>query len=428
MDIRRQSKILRTAIGFVGVALLQLNCALVNAADDFPLSVFDTVPGTHIITAGIGLESTPPDTITFSIPAGASVEQVLLYWEGYMDSSTPPGNPGDNQITVNSNDVVGELIGGPVVLGGSNQYSSYAYRADITSLGLVSAGSNNLTITNMDFDDVNDGAGVLVIIHDGSDLAEISVREGNDYAYSGATGDLQVTVAQVFYFTPSIDERTANLELFFASVYGAFSGGGDRPTAIEVTVGANPPLVYNNLLDSVDGDEWDTISLPITVPANEDQLKVQAFSEDRVPTNNNPASFHWLTAGLAITPPPPPGGEGCTPGFWKNTEKHLPAWVGYYTPTTPFSDVFENAFPGLDLAQVLRAKGGGLNALGRHTVAALLNGANSDISYGMTDADVIAAFNAVYPGSKNEYTELKNEFAAANESGCPINGKTAPAD
>ncbi len=120
-----------------------------------------------------------------------------------------------------------------------------------------------------------------------------------------------------------------------------------------------------------------------------------------------------------------PGDAGCTPGFWKNTRKHRPAWVGY-APGDLFSSVFENAFAGKTLKQVLKAKGGGLNALGRHTVAALLNGANSDINYGMSDAEVIAAFNEVYPGTKAEYTALKNEFADDNERGCPINGKTAP--
>jgi hypothetical protein len=120
-----------------------------------------------------------------------------------------------------------------------------------------------------------------------------------------------------------------------------------------------------------------------------------------------------------------PGDAGCTPGFWKNTRKHLPAWVGY-APGDLFSSVFEDAFPGKTLKQVLKGKGGGLIALGRHTVAALLNGANWEINYGMSDAEVIAAFNEVYPGTKAEYTALKNEFADDNERGCPINGKTAP--
>jgi hypothetical protein len=37
--------------------------------------------------------------------------------------------------------------------------------------------------------------------------------------------------------------------------------------------------------------------------------------------------------------------------------------------------VFEDAFPNQSLVQVLRRTGGGLDALDRHAVAALLNGA-----------------------------------------------------
>ena len=80
------------------------------------------------------------------------------------------------------------------------------------------------------------------------------------------------------------------------------------------------------------------------------------------------------------------------------------------------------------MRDVLKAQGGGINALGRHTVAALLNTANSDISYDLTTSQVIDDFNAVYPGTKSEYNAQKRIFSAANESGCPINGKTAPGD
>ena len=37
---------------------------------------------------------------------------------------------------------------------------------------------------------------------------------------------------------------------------------------------------------------------------------------------------------------------------------------------------FDDAFPGMTLLEVLSQGGGGLNALGRHTVAALLNAAS----------------------------------------------------
>ena len=74
------------------------------------------------------------------------------------------------------------------------------------------------------------------------------------------------------------------------------------------------------------------------------------------------------------------GGEGCTPGYWKQ-KQHFDSWADPYDPTDLFSDHFENAFPGMTLLEVLGNGGGGLNALGRHTVAALLNSANSGVSF-----------------------------------------------
>ncbi len=118
---------------------------------------------------------------------------------------------------------------------------------------------------------------------------------------------------------------------------------------------------------------------------------------------------------------PPAGGEGCTPGYWKQ-EQHFDSWTAPYAPATLFSAVFEDAFPGLTLLQVLSLQGGGLNALGRHTVAALLNGASGGVSYDLAAAQVIAEFNALYPSAdKDSYEALKNTFATFNEQGCPLN-------
>jgi hypothetical protein len=73
------------------------------------------------------------------------------------------------------------------------------------------------------------------------------------------------------------------------------------------------------------------------------------------------------------------------------------------------------------MVEVADGNGGGLVALGRHTVAAVLNAANPEVSYDMTPQQVIDAFNAVYPGSKGDYETLKNEFEEFNEQGCPLN-------
>lgn len=117
--------------------------------------------------------------------------------------------------------------------------------------------------------------------------------------------------------------------------------------------------------------------------------------------------------------PPPTGTQGCTPGYWKQTQ-HFDSWTAPYTPNTLFDDVFDNAFPGKTLLQVLGLGGGDLNALGRHTVAALLNAsAGSGVDYGMSAATIIADFNAAF--ASGQYDALKNQYEAWNERGCNLN-------
>ncbi len=118
------------------------------------------------------------------------------------------------------------------------------------------------------------------------------------------------------------------------------------------------------------------------------------------------------------TPPPPPGGQGCTPGYWKQSQ-HYDSYPAPYAYNTLFSSVFENAFSGKTFQQVMATGGGGLNALGRHTVAALLNAASGGVDYDLTPQEVIDGFNAVYPGG--DYEAQKNIFANFNEQGCPLN-------
>ncbi|OHA88893.1 MAG: hypothetical protein A3B03_00840 [Candidatus Zambryskibacteria bacterium RIFCSPLOWO2_01_FULL_42_41] len=109
--------------------------------------------------------------------------------------------------------------------------------------------------------------------------------------------------------------------------------------------------------------------------------------------------------------------EGCSPGYWKQSQ-HFDDWTAPYTPSKKFSTVFENAFPNKSLLQVLNQGGGGLNALGRQTVAALLNAANPDIDFAYTVAEVINMFNAVYPGG--DYETLKDLFEEQNTIFCPL--------
>lgn len=115
------------------------------------------------------------------------------------------------------------------------------------------------------------------------------------------------------------------------------------------------------------------------------------------------------------------GGEGCTPGYWKQTQ-HFDSWVGY-TQNQLFSSVFVNAFPGKTLLEVISTGGNTAGeALGRHAVAALLNAAaGSGVSYDLTTAQVIAGFNAAWGGTKNQMNAQKDIFAGFNQQGCPLN-------
>jgi hypothetical protein len=118
-------------------------------------------------------------------------------------------------------------------------------------------------------------------------------------------------------------------------------------------------------------------------------------------------------------PPPPPALEGCTPGYWKQSQ-HFNAWVGY-APADSFQAVFGRPVAGT-LLDALNANGGGLNALRRHAVAALLNASNPSVDPDPaidTTAEVIAAFQAAY--DSGDYETTKNMFEASNEAGCPLN-------
>jgi hypothetical protein len=387
--------------------------------------------GTGFVAAGVGLEDKLPHAITFTVPTGATVKQVLFYWEG----QTPENGAVDVQFKINGIDVTATDPGGtsaapnriasPVYFyttpGGQIIYS-LAYRYDITALNLVGPGANSLTIAGLDgFDFVNDGAGVMVIYEEsGKPLSHIDLRDGLDLAFINFPSPRDATVLQEFTFPASDKPRQATLAMFFSSVSGIISGSGtDRPSSIEVTVGG-VTTKYSNLLKSNDGQEWDTQNIPVAIPAGETKLSVQAFSRDDLSTGNLPASFFWLAAGLSIAEKPPESGEGCTPGYWKQPH-HFGNWPAPYKPNMLFADVFENAFPGMTLLQVLQQGGGGLIALGRHTVAALLNGASDYVNYGLTAGEVIQQFNQVFPSStKNGYQALHTMFADLNERKCPL--------
>jgi hypothetical protein len=151
------------------------------------------------------------------------------------------------------------------------------------------------------------------------------------------------------------------------------------------------------------------------------EASVSGKYESTTVTDSDPA---WVIC-------PPRGDEGCTPGYWKQPH-HFDSWVGYQ-PNDTFEEVFtrmitvrwgapgERPHPVGDptLLQALQARGGGINALARHAVAALLNAANPGVNSMYTVGEVIGMFQAAFDSGDFETT--KNTLMEANEFGCPLN-------
>ena len=130
------------------------------------------------------------------------------------------------------------------------------------------------------------------------------------------------------------------------------------------------------------------------------------------------------TTTTGTTETQPPGGGGCTPGYWKN---HTEDWVGY-TPGQTVGSVFSNAGSlgsGTLLAALKDGGGSSLTAakalLIHHAVAALLNSTHPDVDYAFTTAQVIAWTSDMLTSTdRDAILGLKNLFDAENNRGCTV--------
>ena len=115
-------------------------------------------------------------------------------------------------------------------------------------------------------------------------------------------------------------------------------------------------------------------------------------------------------------------GDGCSPGFWK---EHTEVWgPSGYAPNDSFESVFGRDVFSNDpsLLDVLNKGGGGVNALSRQAVAALLNASHPLGGYPMTADAVIQAYEAaIDSGDPLVIESQKNVFDAFNNGRCRLN-------
>ena len=138
---------------------------------------------------------------------------------------------------------------------------------------------------------------------------------------------------------------------------------------------------------------------------------------------------------FSCEPPPPPSGQGCTPGFWqgKNNGRLLwnepgdpdftPTGGNPYTNNTMFNDYFSavNSLEGLTMLDLVGSGGGSDPArkAARDLVAAYLNASHAGVNYPYSQAALVEAWNqAVTDGT---FMDLHTSLDEANNLGCDIN-------
>lgn len=123
------------------------------------------------------------------------------------------------------------------------------------------------------------------------------------------------------------------------------------------------------------------------------------------------------------------GDQGCTPGFWKQSQ-HFDDWRSF-SPNQTVSTIFSGAESSLESESLLDALqgGGGPGLLGaekillRDAVAALLNAANGTVQYPRTTAEIISSVDAALAThDRDTILALGTTLDGLNngKGGCPL--------
>jgi hypothetical protein len=165
----------------------------------------------------------------------------------------------------------------------------------------------------------------------------------------------------------------------------------------------------------------------IAVPAGATQATVRATATAEWDNGTPGGDFREAVVSLP-TDCGGGGGQGCTPGYWKN---HTDSWQGY-APSQTVGSTFSaaSAYPSIASQTLLEALqgGGGSGTLGaakvlvRAGTAALLNSAHSGVDGASTTAEVLAAVNAALAsGDRDTMLGVASGLDADNNLGCPLN-------
>lgn len=229
--------------------------------------------GYGIVSAGVGTMGTDSGTFA-NVNVPGSISAAYLVWAGF------DVNDGDDTVSFNGTPVNGTEY--------REGLDPVGYVANVT--GLVSTGTHSYTVSGMDLED-NMGAGLHIVYRDAAlSASTVSIMGGLDYAfwnrpYAPIGPDTQT---YSYTFAPAAVDRQSTLTL---SVGGGDHTDPDRGDNLWVKTGtgAAPTNIVNqpgaieaatNILTAADGNEWDTPTVTVTIPANATYLAFQIESPE----------------------------------------------------------------------------------------------------------------------------------------------------
>lgn len=418
-------------------------------------TTFEATGNYRVYAKGVGLNN-PSTSGNIQLNISGSPVKAFLYWiERDFD-----GNGVDDSITFQKNglppiNITGNLIG--------SDADSSCFRADISNY--VITGSNTFTLSGLN-NERNPGAGIIVISEDATaPVSKTTIKDGCDFFYYGIPGQENSELISFDFESASFD-RSAKVIFFVGDAQTEteiirgnqilYLPSNTLPVATPSSPLISPPAISlgknQTGLVANDGKNWDTfgrnsglmppiIHFPpspyddpdqrglVTIPASMTYANFQLLSLNRI-QNGESAVISTAAFQLILEK------EGCTPGYWKQPQ-HFDLWI-FYTPDMKFSEVFGMTITIMwnnkgkpmpltnpTLLQALEANGGGINALARQAVAALLNASNPlvhpDPSFD-TPAEVISAVQTVLntPNTSDDEA-LKNKLDFSNNAWCPLN-------
>lgn len=302
-------------------------------------------------------------------------------------------------------------------------------------------------------------------------LASPGVVELYSKGIGEALGDEEKGLGYCFKPGGAADECTTNGEDEigdpddngrYPSLMLDFTGLTTGTVVTSVMVTSLQTLEAYKVSSSTDGTTWSPFAAgvgsdaapAITLPVTDPTIKYLRFEVGNGGAGNN---YLVAAATTSTTPPPPPPvcedqaasnfggplpcvypptGNGCTPGYWKQTQ-HFDSWVATgLKPTDAISSVFSKSslysLNGKKLSTYKLVEGldfqggsdlsGAAQILLRAAIAADLNARSPGMNYPLTATQIVTAVNnALASGNRNTIIDLASQLDTNNNLGCQLN-------